>query len=165
MAKVEDHPAPDAPKPAAPETPKTEAPKGKAPLAATAFIGDYSGEDVAVYHVEGLPDRTEKDPKARMKVTSSSDTTLAFELVDSSNGNEICTLSGTLGEAGVAIAKGQKCFEQSTEDASTSAIVQSGTATLEQSRLLFELDMSFVMEIAGRKLAGSLSYHFDGNRK
>ena len=36
---------------------------------------------------------------------------------------------------------------------------------VDQSRLLFDLDMSFVMEVAGRKLGGSLSYHFDGKRK
>jgi hypothetical protein len=163
--KVAEQPAAEAPKPAASEAPKTEPPKGKVAPSAAAFVGEYTGEDVAVYHIESLPDRTEKDPKARMRVTSSSDTALAFELVDSSNGNEICTLTGTLGEAGVSIAKGQKCFEQSAEDASTSATVQSGTASVDQSRLLFDLDMSFVMEVAGRKLGGSLSYHFDGKRK
>jgi hypothetical protein len=163
--KVAEQPAAEAAKPAASDAPKTETPKGKAALTAAAFVGDYTGEDVAVYHIESMPDRTEKDPKARLRVTSTSDTALAFELVDSSNGNEICTLSGTLGEAGVAIAKGQKCFEQSSEDASTSAAVLSGTASVDQSRLLFDLDMSFVMEIAGRKLEGSLSYHFDGKRK
>lgn len=166
-AEADETPAPEAPKPPAPaaDTPKAEAPTSKAKLTTAAFVGDYSGEDVAVYRLEGLPDRTEKDPKAKMTVTSSSDTALAFELVDSSNGNEICTLTATLGDAGVTIAKGQKCFEQSAEDASTSATVQSGTASLEKERLLFDLDMSFVMEVAGRKLDGSLSYHFDGTRK
>jgi hypothetical protein len=162
-SKVAEQPATEPPKPA--DASKVEAPKGKAAVTAGAFVGDYTGEDVAVYHIESLPDRTEKDPKARLKVTSTSDTALAFELVDSSNGNEICTLSGTLGDTGVTIAKGQKCFEQSAEDASTSATVQSGTASVDQSRLLFDLDMSFVMEVAGRKLGGSLSYHFDGKRK
>ncbi len=163
--KVAEQPAAEAPKPAASDAPKAEAPKGKAAVTAAAFVGEYTGEDVGIYRIESLPDRTEKDPKARMRVTSTSDTALAFELVDSSNGNEICTLSGTLGDTGVTIAKGQKCFEQSAEDASTSATVQSGTASLDQSRLLFDLDMSFAMEVAGRKLGGSLSYHFDGKRK
>jgi len=134
-------------------------------VSASAFLGDYAGEDVAVYHIETLPDRTEKDPKARMKVTSSSDSALAFELVDSSNGNEICTLNGTLADGNVTIAKGQKCFEQNAEDASAAATVLSGTASVDQARLLFDLDMSFAMEMGGRKLGGSLSYHFDGKRK
>lgn len=163
--KVAEQSAAESPKPAAADASKTETPKGKAALTAAAFVGDYTGEDVGVYRIESLPDRTEKDPKARLKVTSTSDTALAFELVDSSNGNEICTLSGTLGDTGVTIAKGQKCFEQSAEDASTSATVLSGTASVDQSRLLFDLDMSFAMEVAGRKLSGSLSYHFDGKRK
>ncbi len=166
-AEAEETPAPEAPKSPAPaaDKPKTEAPANQAKVTTAAFVGDYSGEDVAVYRIESLPDRTEKDPKAKMKVTSSSDTALAFELVDSSNGNEICTLTATLGDAGVTVAKGQKCFEQNAEDASASATVQSGTASLEKERLLFDLDMSFVMEVAGRTLGGSLSYHFDGTRK
>ena len=152
-------------KPAVPEPAAGADAKAKAPPSASAFVGDYRGEDVAVYRIESMPDRTEKDPNARMKVTSTSDTELAFELVDSSNGNEICTLTGTLGEAGVTIAKGQKCFEQNAEEASASATVQSGTATMAEARLLFDLDMSFSMEIGDKKLGGSLSYHFDGKRK
>jgi hypothetical protein len=132
---------------------------------ATAFVGDYSGEDVATYHIESLPDRTEKDSKARLKVTTSSDTELAFELVDSSNGKEICTLNGTLSDTGAAIAKGQKCFEQSGEDASAAATVLSGAASVDRSRLVFDLDMSFAMEVAGRKLGGTLAYHFEGTRR
>ena len=129
------------------------------------FVGDYLGEDVATYHIESLPDRTETDPKARLKVTTSSDTSLDFELVDSSNGKEICTLKGTLTDTGAAIAKGQKCFEQNGEEASAAATVQSGTASIDQSRLVLDLDMTFAMEIAGRKLGGTLVYHFDGKRK
>src|SRR5262249_15715351 len=136
-------------KPAPEGTPSAD---GKQKVAAAAFVRDYSGEDVATYRIESLPDRTEKDPKARLTVTSSSDTALAFELVDSSNGKEICTLNGTLGNAGAVIEKGQKCFEQSGEEASAAATVVSGTATVEQTRLLFDLDMTFSMEIAGRKL-------------
>jgi hypothetical protein len=148
--------------PAVPGAP-AEGPKSKATT--VAFVGDYTGEDVSTYRIETMPDRTEKDPNAKLKVTSSSDSALAFELVDSSNGKEICTLKGTLGDAGVTIAKGQKCFEENGEEASAAATVLSGTASITDSRLVFDLDMSFAMEIAGRKLGGSLAYHFDGKRK
>ncbi|HEX4337791.1 MAG TPA: hypothetical protein VH062_17900 [Polyangiaceae bacterium] len=154
----------DSARPSTEPAPKTGG-KPKTEVTVAAFLGDYSGEDVAVYHIEELPDRTEKDPKARLKVTSSSDSALAFELVDSSNGNEICTLNGTLGPTGATIAKDQKCFEQNGEDASAAAKIVSGTATVEQTRLLFDLDMSFAMEMGGKKLGGTLSYHFDGKRK
>jgi hypothetical protein len=163
--RVTVEPAPEEPKTAASEPVHKPDVKGKPATTTAAFVGDYSGEDVAVYHIENLPDRTEKDPKARLEVTSSSDSALAFELVDSSNGNEICTLNGALSDGAVTIAKGQKCFEQNSEDASTAATVLTGTASIEQSRLLFDLDMSFAMEVAGKKLGGSLSYHFDGKRK
>jgi hypothetical protein len=156
-------PAGEGQKAPAAEAAHTGDPKTK-PVA-SAFVGDYSGEDVATYHIESLPDRTEKDPKARLKVTTSSDTALAFELVDSSNGKEICTLNGTLSDTGAAIQKGQKCFEQNGEAAAAAATVLSGTASVERSRLVLDLDMSFAMEIAGRKLGGTLAYHFDGTRK
>jgi hypothetical protein len=137
----------------------------KSKVTAAAFVGDYTGEDVATYRIESMPDRTEKDPKARLTVTSSSDTAIAFELVDSSNGKEICTLKGTLGDGTASIEKGQKCFEQNAEQASASATVVTGSATVDKTRLVFDLDMSFSMEIADRKLGGSLAYHFDGTRK
>jgi hypothetical protein len=139
--------------------------EAKSKATAAAFVGDYTGEDVSTYRIESMPDRTEKDPKARLTVTSSSDTALAFELVDSSNGKEICTLKGTLAEGTATIGKGQKCFEQNGEDASAAATVITGTATVDKTRLVFDLDMSFSMEIADRKLGGSLAYHFDGTRK
>lgn len=129
------------------------------------FVGDYLGEDVATYRMSGLPDRTERDPKARITVKESTGTALLFVLVDSSNGKEICTLSGDLKEAAVTIGAGQKCFEQSEGEASAAATVKKGSAHFEKKRLVLELGLDFEMSAGGRKLTGSLDYEFDGKRQ
>jgi hypothetical protein len=129
------------------------------------FVGDYLGEDVATYRISGLPDRTERDPKARITVKESSGNELSFVLVDSSNGKDICTLSGSLKESSVTIAAGQKCFEQSEGEASAAATVKKGSARFEKKRLVLELDLDFEMSSGGRKLSGSLDYEFDGKRQ
>jgi hypothetical protein len=133
--------------------------------AAAEFVGDYRGEDVAVYKMSGLPDRTERDPKARITVKASAGTELQFVLIDSSNGKEICTLSGNLKDSVASIGSGQKCFEQSEGEASAAATVTKGSARFEKQRLVLELDMDFEMSAAGRKLTGSLDYEFDGKRQ
>ncbi len=129
------------------------------------LVGDYSGEDVATYRIAGLPDRKERDPKARITVKESAGDELLFVLVDSSNGKDICTLSGALKEFVATIAAGQKCFEQSEGDAAASATVKKGSARFEKKRLVFELDMGFEMSAGGKKLTGSLDYEFDGKRQ
>jgi hypothetical protein len=132
---------------------------------ATELAGDYLGEDIAVYKMSGLPDRTERDPKARITVKASAGAELHFVLVDSSNGKEICTLSGNLKDSAVSIGAGQKCFEQSEGGASAGATVTNGNAHFEKRRLVLELDMDFEMSAGGRKLTGSLDYKFDGKRQ
>ena len=129
------------------------------------FLGDYFGEDVATYKMTGLPDRTERDPKARITIKASAGTELLFVLVDSSNGKDICTLSGTVKESTANIAAGQKCFEQTEGEASAGATVKKGSARFEKKRLEFELDMDFEMSAGGKKLTGSLDYKFDGKRQ
>jgi hypothetical protein len=134
-------------------------------LAVAEFVGDYLGEDVATYRISGLPDRTERDPKARITVKESTGTELLFVLVDSSNGKEICTLSGNLKESTVTIRAGQKCFEQNEGEASAAATVTKGSARFEKKRLVLELDLDFEMSAGGKKLTGSLDYEFDGKRQ
>ena len=129
------------------------------------FVGEYLGEDVATYKMSGLPDRTERDPKARITVKASAGTEIQFVLVDSSNGKDICTLSGNLKDSNVTIVTGQKCFEQNEGDASAGATVKKGSASLEKKRLVVELDMDFEMSAGGKKLTGSLAYRFDGKRQ
>jgi hypothetical protein len=156
-----------APSSSAPKAPSESKPTASPSSAATApdFVGDYLGEDVATYRISGLPERTERDPKARVTVKSASDSELLFVLVDSSNGKEICALSGTWKDAAVTMRSGQKCFEQNEGEASAGATVKKGSATLEKKRLVLELDLDFEMKVEGKKLSGTLGYRFDGKRQ
>jgi hypothetical protein len=154
--------------PASATAEKEPSPKAPPPSSAAVkeFIGEYAGEDVATYRISGLPDRTERDPKARISVkTGDKSDVLLFVLIDSSNGKEICSLSGSMNDAAVAIDAGQKCFEQNEAEASTGATVTKGKATFDKKRLSFQLDLDFEMNVEGRKLSGTLEYHFDGKRQ
>jgi hypothetical protein len=143
----------------------------KAPSVATVkptaamFVGDYGGEDVSTYRFEGVPDRVEKDPNAKVTVKSNSDHAVDFVLVDSSNGKEICTLSGTLTDNGVTLTAGQKCFEENGDDGSTSATLTKGTVSLDHGKLVMDTEFDFAMDVEERSLAGTLGYHFEGARK
>lgn len=143
------------------DKPGTSAPQA---ANAQAFAGAYSGDDVATYHLEGLPDRVEKDPNAKLTVKTTDPHSLTFVLIDSSNGNDICSLSGKITDAGTTIDPGQKCFEQSGDDSSTSATVTEGTATVDGNRLVFEMNLDFAMSIGDRDLTGTLQYRFQGKR-
>ncbi len=131
---------------------------------AQAFAGAYSGDDVATYHLEGLPDRVEKDPNAKLTVKTTDPHALTFVLIDSSNGSDICSLSGKITDTGTTIDPGQKCFEQSGDDSSTSATVTEGTATVDGNHLVFEMNLDFSMSIGDRDLTGTLQYRFQGKR-
>ena len=156
--------APSASASQGPPESKPGVPQPSSPAVAE-FVGEYLGEDVATYKMSGLPDRTERDPKARITVKASAGTEILFVLVDSSNGKDICTLSGNLKDSNVTIGTGQKCFEQNEGDATAGATVKKGSASLEKKRLVVELDMDFEMSAGGKKLTGSLTYRFDGKRQ
>jgi hypothetical protein len=127
--------------------------------------GDYRGDDVSTYRLSGLPDKTEKDPNARVNVRKAGDKKLDFALVDSSNGKDICTLSGTLEGPTATITIGQSCFEQDTGVASATATVTRGTATFENTRLVIDLTLDFELRLGDDEHAGTLEYHFDGSRR
>jgi hypothetical protein len=127
--------------------------------------GDYRGDDVSTYRLSGLPDKTEKDPNARVNVRKAGDKKLDFALVDSSNGKDICTLAGTLDGRTATITIGQSCFEQDTGVASATATVTRGTATFENTRLVIDLMLDFELRLGDDEHAGTLEYHFDGSRR
>jgi hypothetical protein len=75
--------------------------------------GEYVGLDVAVYRVEGMPDRTERDPKARTLLRTPDDTSAEVVILDSGTGKEICALEGDRKGNAITLRAGQTCFEQS----------------------------------------------------
>jgi hypothetical protein len=160
--QAESHETPPAPKPE-PATPKPEASETHVKVATLA--GSYGGEDVATYHLEGVPDRTERDPNAKITVKVAGEHELDFVLIDSSNGNDICTLRATVSDASAAVTSGQGCFEQSGEGVSASATVTQGTGTFDGTRLVLQLSLDFEMQLGDRATAGTLEYRFEGTRR
>jgi hypothetical protein len=136
-------------------------------LTAEAFVGDYAGEDVSTYRLEGIPERVEKDPNAKITVKSPGEPTIELVLVDSSNGKEICTLTATVAGNDAKIAAGQKCFEQDGGEtgASAFATVTEGTAALAKGRLVVDVALDFEMRAGDKAITGTLQYHFDGAKK
>ena len=134
-------------------------------LEASTFVGDYKGEDVSTYKLGGMPEREERDPSARITVKNPGDKKLDVVLVDSSNGKDICTLSATMGALGATITPGQKCFEQTGSDASATATIRTGTATVDKRRLIVDLELDFEMHVPDQDAKGTLVYHFDGTRR
>lgn len=137
--------------------------KGSAP-SAKSFDGQYRGEDQAVYRIRGMPERTERDPNARTTARATSDKTVDFVLVDSSNGKDICTLSSTLKDGTAALTPGQRCFEQSGENVSIGAVVTRGVATLDGNRLRLQVQLDVEMHLGDTEATGTLEYRFDGTR-
>lgn len=162
----EPKPAESGPSPPAPMAKAdTGAPVAKAEGKIADPSGDYRGDDVSAYRLSGLPDRTEKDPNARVNVRAAGDKKFDFALVDSSNGKDICVLRGTLEGRTATIENGQSCFEQDTTAASASATVTRGTATFENERLVLDLTLDFELLLGDDEHAGTLEYHFDGTRR
>ncbi|HVU04216.1 MAG TPA: hypothetical protein VHE30_20805 [Polyangiaceae bacterium] len=154
-------PAPSTTASAAPAAPET--PPGKVATGAD-FVGEYRGEDVSTYRLSGSPERADRDPNARINVTSSDKSKIDLVLIDSSNGKELCTLGATLGDGTATVTPGQGCFEQNTPEASASATVTRGTAHLEGKRLVLDMALAFEMHVPGEDATGTLDYHFEGSR-
>jgi hypothetical protein len=149
------------------EPSRHEAPKSNpnAPLTAAAFAGNYTGEDVSTYRLEGLPERSDRDPNAKINAHSDDEHTASFVLVDSSNGKDICTLTGKTKGNVATLTAGQKCFEQDEGEESATGTLTTGSVTIEDTKLTMDVDFDFKMTVTDRDFSGTLGYHFSGTRK
>jgi len=152
--------------PPAPGERGPSAPEGtQAAVTAKAFAGDYAGEDVSTYHLEGIPERVDRDPNAKITARSEDEHAASFVLIDSSNGKEICTLSASTTGNVATLKPGERCFEQSEGEQTASAVVRSGTVTADREKLTMDVDFAFTMSLGDRDFEGTLQYHFEGTRK
>jgi hypothetical protein len=126
--------------------------------------GVYDGSDETRYVLDGAPERTEKDPNARTRVDFA-EHAVSFTLVDSSNGNDICTLRGVEGPAAVTIEPEQECFSQQSVAMSTKGVVKKGTATFAGSKLTLSLELDFELHASDQALSGKVHYRFEGQRQ
>lgn len=131
---------------------------------AVVYAGHYVGEDTTTFSLPNLPQRTEKDPNAKLDVADQGGGSLEFSLIDSKSGKVICKLQGTATGNTVKLGSGQHCFDKDSKGAMT-ATVDSGSATFKSAQIVFDLHLDLEINAAGQQMNGDLDYHFEGTRK
>lgn len=151
LTQVSDAGAPDA----------ASAADARATAATPRWPGEYRGEDVSKIRFEGVPERIERDPAARVVVTDRGAGSLGFGLIDSSNGQTLCTLHAAARGGRAEIDPGQTCFAAEA----TTGVVEEGSAKLEKDRLTLDLEVTVRLQLGSDTLEGSIDYHFEGRRR
>ena len=126
------------------------------------FTGEYRGEDVSIIRIDGLPDRRERDPNARTKVEQSTDDRVEITLINSANGDPLCTIEARVSGNDAEVTPGQECF---SEGSAVQGSVSSGKARLEKEQLILDLDVALELSFGPETRSGNLDYHFEGSRK
>jgi hypothetical protein len=126
------------------------------------FAGEYLGEDVSIIDIDGLPKRTERDPNARTNVEQSADDRLEIILINSANGDPLCSIEAKVVGSEAVVTPGQTCF---SEGEALQGSVSNGKARLEDNRLILDLDVALTLSFGPETRDGSLDYHFEGERR
>lgn len=126
------------------------------------WVGLYRGSDTTVFKTTGQSERRFDDPKAKVRVEQAGKARLDFVLVDSSNDQDMCRLSASVGGETALIEPGQSCFLE-TEDEMT-AKSRPGKAVRKDRQLSLDLVLDTLMPSEEAPVAGSIEYHFDGKR-
>ncbi|HVJ18849.1 MAG TPA: hypothetical protein VM686_25685 [Polyangiaceae bacterium] len=129
--------------------------------AAVKWAGEYVGSDLQVTRIQGRPDIRQPDDKARTRVEDKGSGRIALVIVNSLNGDTICSLNASTQGASATIDRGQNCFSAEEVDVT----VESGSADLKGDRLIFDVKASLEGVVGDDKIEGSVDYHFDGRRK
>jgi hypothetical protein len=131
------------------------------PPADAAFAGEYKGEDVAVVRLQGMPDKSERDPNARIQVVDGTNGAMTFTLINSANGSPLCALRGKRAGSSATVEAGQTCFADGAADGK----VDSGSATFSGKRLTLDLKVTVTLTMPSGSISGGIDYHFDGTRR
>lgn len=127
------------------------------------FAGSYSGTDVLTYRIENVPERSQTDDQAKIRIDEESPTEIRIVIINTATGEDMHALralvSGNLAE----IEPGQPCFAPEGQTA-FAAEVMAGTALLEGDRLTLEARGELSLEIADQQVHGDLEYTFEGSR-
>jgi hypothetical protein len=126
------------------------------------FAGEFAGEDVSIIRIDGLPERTERDPKARTNVRQSADDRIEIILINSANGDPLCTMTADVSGQEAEVGAGQSCFG---EGGSLTGTVASGKARIQGDHLTLDLDVDLELTLGPETRDGTIDYHFEGDRK
>jgi hypothetical protein len=125
--------------------------------------GQYVGTDVTRYVMAGQPDRTFDDAKAKIRVERPRDGQVTFTFIDSSNGQDLCTLVGQTSDNEAQLAKGQRCFIDPDDDMLVSS--RPGVAKLDGKRLTLNVVLDTQLEIEDARAEGRIEYEFQGQKQ
>lgn len=126
--------------------------------------GLYSGEDVAISRLPGLPDWEQKDEKAQIRVQTDAPNVLSLTLINSDDGSDLCELSARLEGKTAVLDADQPCFT-STAEGGVQGELNSGRAVFDGTRLSMQAEGTLRQELADQVLEGELSYTFKGERQ
>ena len=126
------------------------------------FAGEYRGEDVSVIRIDGFAKRTERDPNARTKVERLAPDRIEITLINSANGDPLCTVSAQVEGHKANVDAGQSCFD---EEGEVRGSIADGTAQIAGDHLTVDFDVELEVSLGSETRSGSLDYHFEGVRK
>jgi hypothetical protein len=126
------------------------------------WLGQYQGRDETKYVMAGQPDRTYDDSKAKIRVERATETAVSFVFVDSSNGQDLCTLTGNVSGNEAKLLPGQKCFLDPDENMTVSS--RPGLAKRDGKRLTLNVIIDTTYEFEDGRADGRIEYEFDGLR-
>lgn len=124
--------------------------------------GEYVGEDVSEITSDAMPNRTDRDPKARTRIEQKRPTQLVVVIVDSASGNPMCSLDADVTGAEATLRPQQSCFG---EEGSVNGQVRTGKARLNGNQLTVDMDVDLTLFLEDETASGHLVYHFTGNRR
>jgi hypothetical protein len=137
------------------------APTGVDAGAVAKWAGEYVGSDLTTTRFEGMPERVQPDDKARTKVEEPKPGQVVLIVVDSSNGNPLCSLNADATGTTATIRADQSCFGSE----GMTATVTEGDARLEGDRLIFDVQIAVEVDAGDMSMTGEIAYHFDGKRR
>jgi hypothetical protein len=143
------------------DTPRTSDEKS---ASSSELDGLYSGEDVAISRLPGLPDWEQKDDKAQIRVQTDAPNVLSLTLINSDDGSDLCELSARLEGKTAVLNANQPCFTSDAEGA-VQGEIDSGRAVFDGNRLSMQAEGTLRQELADQVLDGELSYTFKGERQ
>jgi hypothetical protein len=103
------------------------------------------------------------DPNAQTRVEVEDHATIRLVLIDSSTGDDICSLRATATATDATVLEGQTCF--GSEDSDQRAQIRSGKAHRTEQELTLELLLDAEADgDQGSPVQGTVEYHFVGSR-
>jgi len=139
--------------------------KGSGGAAAPArFAGMYAGYDIAVFRLTGLPDREQRDDKAKIRIEDTTPGNVSITLINSEDGSDLCELAARVEGNAALLETAQPCFTGGGEG-SLQAELTSGRAVVEGDKLRMDAEGTLSVALPDQELDGDLTYTFEGDRQ